>query len=189
VPRGRAQLVLSEIKVAGAAGVAKRIDADESFGLSVMDGIATGDSVWLVVADQLTPASAASAASFAIALASALPRSPEKVLAMVGPKYPVQQVCGIPFLKSDSAMVSTYHESAAAALSRVQAAPLSTRPETADSSGSTRPTSSRTNPQEQRAAAEETKAQPWLQACAKLVGVRHYRSLGGSGPARTGTSV
>jgi hypothetical protein len=124
VPRGRAQLVLSEIKVAGAAGVAKRIDADESFGLSVMDGIATGDSVWLVVADQLTPASAASAASFAIALASALPRSPEKVLAMVGPKYPVQQVCGIPFLKSDSALVSTYHESAAAALSRVQAAPL-----------------------------------------------------------------
>jgi hypothetical protein len=70
-PRGSAELVLAEIKLGGAADVSRRIDADESFGRSVMNGVATGDSAWLDVAGQLTPASAAAAASLSIALASA----------------------------------------------------------------------------------------------------------------------
>ena len=107
-PRGSAELVLSEIKIGSAANVAKRIDANESFGRSVMNGIATGDSAWLDVADQLTPASAAAAASFSIALASALPHSPKRVLAALGPKYPVDDVCGIPFLRPESTMVARY---------------------------------------------------------------------------------
>jgi hypothetical protein len=123
-PRGSAELVLSEIKLGGAAKVATRIDADESFGRSVMNGIATGDSAWLDVADQLTPASAAAAASFSIALASALPRSPKRVLAVLGPKYPVDEVCSIPFLKPESTLVMSYHDEAVAALSRVDSAPL-----------------------------------------------------------------
>ena len=123
-PRGSAELVLSEIKIGSAANVAKRIDANESFGRSVMNGIATGDSAWLDVADQLTPASAAAAASFSIALASALPHSPKRVLAALGPKYPVDDVCGIPFLRPESAMVARYHDEAVAALARVDGAPL-----------------------------------------------------------------
>jgi hypothetical protein len=123
-PRGSADLVLSEIKLGGAATVARRIDADESFGRSVINGISTGDSAWLDVADQLTPASAAAAASFSIALASALPRSPKRVLATLGPKYPFEDVCSIPFLKADSTFVTSYHDEAVAALSRVDSAPL-----------------------------------------------------------------
>ena len=84
-PRGSAETVLSEIKVGGAANVAKRIDADESFGRSVMNGVETGDSAWLQVAANITPASGAAAASLSIALASALPRSPERVLALLVP--------------------------------------------------------------------------------------------------------
>jgi hypothetical protein len=125
-PRGSADVVLSEIKLSGAAAVAKRIDADESFGRSVMNGIATGDSAWLDVADKLTPASAAAAASLSIALASALPRSPARVLAVLGPKYPVEDVCGIPFLKPESTLVASYHDEAVAALSRVDTAALVT---------------------------------------------------------------
>ena len=123
-PRGSAETVLSEIKVGGAANVAKRIDADESFGRSVMNGVETGDSAWLQVAANITPASGAAAASLSIALASALPRSPERVLALLGPKYPVEDVCGIPFLKPDSTLVASYHDEAVAALRRVRSVPL-----------------------------------------------------------------
>ncbi len=123
-PTGSAELVLSEIKLGGAAIVSRRIDADESFGRSVMNGIATGDSTWLDVAGKLTPASASSAASLSIALASALPRSPEKVLALVGAKYRVEDVCSIPFLEPESTLVTSYHHDAMAALDRVDSAPL-----------------------------------------------------------------
>jgi hypothetical protein len=123
-PRGSAEVVLSEIKLGGAATVAKRIDADESFGRSVMNGVETGDSAWLQVAANITPASGAAAASLSIALASALPRSPERVLALLGPKYPVEDVCGIPFLKPDSTLVVSYHDEAVAALGRVRSVPL-----------------------------------------------------------------
>jgi hypothetical protein len=124
-PRGSAEIVLSEIKLGRSATVAKRIDADESFGRSVMNGISTGDSAWLEVAREITPASATSAATLSIALASALPRSPERVLALLGRKYPVADVCSIPFLRPDSSVVISYYGEAIAALARVQSAPLS----------------------------------------------------------------
>jgi hypothetical protein len=122
---GSAEVVLSEIKLGGAAAVAKRIDSDENFGRSVTNGISTGDSLWLQVADKIAPASAAAEATMSIALASALPRAPERVLPLVGNKYPVEEVCGIPFLKGDSAFVVSYYDEAVAALGRVRAAPLS----------------------------------------------------------------
>jgi hypothetical protein len=119
-PRGSAELVLSEIKLKGADSVARRIDADESFGRSVMNGIATGDSAWLDVAGKLTPASGPAEGSFSIALASALARSPARVLALLGPKYRVEDVCSIPFLKPESTIVASYHQEAVTALSRVR---------------------------------------------------------------------
>jgi hypothetical protein len=121
---GSAELVLSEIKLGGAPKVSKRIDSDENFGRSVMSGIATGDSVWLEVADKLVPASAAAEATLSIALASALPRSPDRVLALLGQKYPIEEVCGMPFIKADSADVTTYYNDVMAALGRVRAASL-----------------------------------------------------------------
>jgi hypothetical protein len=125
-PRGSAEIVLSEIRLGRSANVAMRIDADEGFGRSVMNGIATGDSAWLEVARQLSPASATSAASISIALASALPRSPERVLAVLGTKYPVGDVCDIPFLRPDSSLVTSYYGEAVAALGRVRSPPLVT---------------------------------------------------------------
>jgi hypothetical protein len=116
---GSADLVLSEIKLTGAAGVSRRIDTDENFGRSVMTGVATGDSAWLEVAGKITPASSAAEASLSIALASALLRSPVRTLRLIGSKYPVEEVCGIPFLKADSLTVVSYYDSAAAALQTV----------------------------------------------------------------------
>jgi hypothetical protein len=124
---GSAELVLSEIRLGGAAKVSSRIESDENFGRSVTAGIATGDSAWLEVARQITPASAAAEATLSIALASALPESPARVLALLGEKYPTEEVCGIPFLKADSGEVVRYHDQAVEALTRVRDSTLSIR--------------------------------------------------------------
>lgn len=81
-----------------------------------MDGIATGDSAWLDVAAELKPASAAAEASMAIALASALPHAPQRVLRVLGSKYSTEEVCGMPFLRADSAQVISYHDAAVRAV-------------------------------------------------------------------------
>jgi hypothetical protein len=117
---GSAEFVLSEIKLSGGSAVSKRIDTDESFGRSVTSGIATGDSLWLDVAAKVTPPSASAEASLAIALASALTHSPARVLSLIGPNYPVEEVCGIPFLRVEPSLVVSYHDEAAAALGTVK---------------------------------------------------------------------
>jgi hypothetical protein len=126
-PMGSAEVVLSEIRLGGAAKVSSRIDSDENFGRSVTAGIATGDTTWLEVARQIAPASSAAEATLAIALASALPHSPDIVLTLLGDKYPTGEVCGIPFLKADSVRVVTYHDEAVAALARVRDSTLAGR--------------------------------------------------------------
>ena len=118
-PMGSAELVLSEIKLRGATGVSRRIDSDENFGRSVTNGVATGDSSWLEVAKEITPASAAAEASLSIALSSALNHAPARVLSLLGDKYPVEEVCGMPFLRADSLAVTSYYDSAASALRTV----------------------------------------------------------------------
>jgi hypothetical protein len=123
-PLGSAELILSEVKLRGAPAVSRRLDSDENFGRSVTNGIATGDTVWLEVADKIVPASAAAEASLSIALASALLHSPTEVLSLLGSKYPVEEVCGMPFLKADSGAVISYYDSAAVSLGKVTSAPL-----------------------------------------------------------------
>jgi hypothetical protein len=76
--------------------------------------------LWLEVASRISPPSATAEASLAIALASALPRAPGRVLGLLGEKYPVEEVCGIPFLRPDSALVASYHATALAAVASVR---------------------------------------------------------------------
>ena len=113
---------MSEIRLGGADRVGERIDSDVQFGETVMDGIATGDSLWLEVARNLPLKSASAEASFAIALAGALPKNPDAVLALLGQKSRVSDVCGMPFLEATPESVAEYYASAASALSRPRAA-------------------------------------------------------------------
>lgn len=122
-PLGAPQLVLSEIRLGGAERVAARIDDDVRFGQTVMNGIASGDSLWLEVARLIELKSAAAEASFAIALAGALPKKPDAVLALIGPRARVGDVCGMPFVDANAAAVNSYYDSSAAALARPRAAP------------------------------------------------------------------
>ena len=117
-PLGAPQLLLSEIRLGGPERVAARIDSDVQFGRTVMDGIASGDSLWLEVARNLTLKSAAAEASFAIALAGALTKNPDAVLGMLGQKSRVSDVCGMPFRDASPEVVTAYYDSAASALAR-----------------------------------------------------------------------
>jgi hypothetical protein len=101
--------------------VGERIDSDVQFGQTVMAGIATGDSLWLEVARNLPLKSASAEASFAIALAGALPKNPDAVLEMLGKKSRVTDVCGMPFLEATPEIVTAYYDSAASALARPRA--------------------------------------------------------------------
>ena len=120
-PLGAPQLVLSEIRLGGAERVASRIDDNIQFGQTVMNGIASGDSLWLEVARLLELKSAAAEASFAIALAGALPKKPDVVLALIGPRAGVGEVCSMPFLDATADAVNSYYDSSAAALARPHA--------------------------------------------------------------------
>ena len=124
---GSAELVLSQIKMGAAGAVARRIDNDQKFGQSVMNGVATGDSLWLEVARQVKLESSAAEASMTIALASALPRSPSRVLRLVGRKYSLEEVCGIPFLEADSARISAYYADAVSALRQLRDTVVTTK--------------------------------------------------------------
>ena len=117
---GSADLVLSQIKLGGVAAVGRRIDADPTFAESVMSGISSGDSAWIEVARQLVPTSASADATLAIALASALPKAPRRVLPLLRKRVPLEEVCGIPFLEADSARIVGYSDSTAAALNSVK---------------------------------------------------------------------
>jgi hypothetical protein len=121
---GAPELVLTEMKLGGAERVADRIDSDLRFAQTVMDGIATGDSLWLEVAADLPLNSASAEANFIIALAGALPRNPERVLSLLPQKAQVRDVCGIPFLKANPETVLTYYDGAVAAIARVRAPSL-----------------------------------------------------------------
>lgn len=117
-PLGAPQLLLSEIRLGGAERVAARLDTDVRFGQTVMDGIATGDSLWLEVARHLEPRSAAAEASMAIALAAALPRNPDAVLSLLDRRHRAGDVCGMPLLDGNAEAVTAYYASASAALAR-----------------------------------------------------------------------
>ena len=122
-PLGAPQLVLSEIRLGGAERVGSRIDEDLQFGETVMNGIASGDSLWLEVARLLELKSAAAEASFAIALAGALPKNADAVLSLIGPKARVGDVCSMPFLDATAVAVNSYYDSSASALARPRSAP------------------------------------------------------------------
>lgn len=118
-PLGAPELVLSEIRLGGADRVSRRIDSDIQFGRTVMDGIASGDSLWLEVARSITPKSAAAEASFVIALAAALPQNTPATLSLLDEPGRASDVCSIPFVETSAERVSSYYDSASAALERV----------------------------------------------------------------------
>jgi hypothetical protein len=118
--------VLAEIQREGADSVAHRMDRDDSFGERVLDGIGSGDSTWLNVAVALRPTGAADISeSLPITVAEALPKSPDRVLALIqAGKFSTEEVCTIPFIEPSDSLVAAYYAETMRALTQVARADL-----------------------------------------------------------------
>lgn len=86
----------------------------------VLAGIESGNTSWLKLAQQLHPFSDAGASEeLHSAVARALPKAPERVLAMIGPGFEIEFVCTSPFIEPEPGIAEAYECAALAALASV----------------------------------------------------------------------
>lgn len=93
---------------------------EREFG-QVTSGIESGDRAWLEVAAALKPFSDAGASlSINYAVARALPKTPERVLALTTQGFKVEDICTSPFIEPDPGVAEAYERRTLAALSRLK---------------------------------------------------------------------
>ncbi|MDP9585162.1 UNVERIFIED_ORG: hypothetical protein J2791_004477 [Burkholderia contaminans] len=91
----------------------------------VLSGIESGDPSWLKVATALRPFSDAGATlSLDYAVARALPKAPNRVLALVGHGFNLPDICTSPFIEPEPGVAEAYERKALVALSKVKAPAL-----------------------------------------------------------------
>jgi hypothetical protein len=113
--------IARDIKVHGAHAVVARLAANGDYD-RVMDKVDTGDKRWVMLAPLLAPgADAGAAEELPIALAFALPHNPQAVLSVVGGNngFPVEDVCGAPFIEGTVDNIPAYIKRAETAVSHV----------------------------------------------------------------------
>lgn len=92
--------ILSEIKNKGSIHVVRTLWKNWAQWDEVMKNIASGEKAWIEVAEQLHQGSdAGSSESLKIALALALPNSPENVLPLIDYRFDIEWICGFPFIE------------------------------------------------------------------------------------------
>jgi hypothetical protein len=113
--------VLSLIEIDGPNEVARHMDYDDFVGEQVVNGIASGDSVWLEVAARLDSLSVVDVAeSLPISVAEALPKAPARVLMLLATKeFDAGMVCNMPFIEPDSSFLRTYYKDTMTALTGI----------------------------------------------------------------------
>lgn len=95
-------------------------EQEAAFG-HVLSGIESGNATWLQVAAKLLPFSDAGASlSLHYAVAIALPKAPNRVLALVGHGFDVEYICTSPFIEPDPGIAETYERKTLVALSTVK---------------------------------------------------------------------
>ena len=119
--------VLIAARRVGPDSMTRLMDHDDAFGERVLDGISSGDSIWLEVAVALRPSGTADVdEALPSSLAEALPRAPERVLRILGRMYPATEVCSMPFNEPSDSLLRAYYAEARPALLHVQAPELQT---------------------------------------------------------------
>ena len=109
-----------EIDSKGAKATLVALDQDDARFGKVSDAIAMADPVWLTIALRLRAGSdAGTGETLSRALAQALPNAPERVLALVGRGYDVDNLCTSPFIEPAPGVAEAYEAKAIAALQSV----------------------------------------------------------------------
>jgi len=120
------EVLLREIQTSGAKTVLHRLWARQSMFEGMCERIETGDPRWLEVARQLrSAADAAASLSLNYSVARAIPRQPERVLALIGNGFQTQDVCASPFIEPASGIAERYQREAIAAVERISDPKLS----------------------------------------------------------------
>ena len=116
-----AQDLLKRVSSEGGHKVLWDLWEHESEFRRVLSGIESGDPSWLKVAAALRPFSDAGASlSLNYAVALALPKAPDRVLALVGHGFDLEDICTSPFIEPDLGVAETYEREALAALASVK---------------------------------------------------------------------
>jgi hypothetical protein len=113
--------IAADIAAHGADAVVTRLFTHGDYD-RVLDHIDKGEAEWVALAPKLAPGTdAGTAESLVIALAFALPKNPRAVLPLITGKdaFPVEDVCGAPFIEGTIGDIPAYVKKAKAAVSRV----------------------------------------------------------------------
>ena len=101
-------------------------DHETEFG-KVISGIESADPAWLAIAIRLRQFSDAGASEeLDSAVALALPKAPDRVLALVGHGFDIEFICTSPFTEPEPGVAEAYERKALAALASVQTPALKT---------------------------------------------------------------
>lgn len=99
-------------------------DNEQAFS-RVITGIESADPSWLKVAAALKPSSDAGASlSLNYAVASALPKAPDRVLALIQQGFKMDDICTSPFIEPDPGVAEAYERKTLKALATVKTGPL-----------------------------------------------------------------
>jgi hypothetical protein len=105
--------VLEEIDSQGPRAVLARLSENEA----LFARVESGDPTWLEIARRLRAVSdASSSLALNYSVARALPRAPERVLALIGQGFTLDDVCTSPFIEPESGVAEEYARRAEAAL-------------------------------------------------------------------------
>jgi len=114
--------VSRDIDAHGARSAVEALDRTGRFD-KVLDRIASGQSAWIQLAPRLAKGTdAGNSAELGVALAQALPKNPQAVLAVLdgGPIIGADTVCAVPFIEPAPDEVTAYLSSAVAAVKSVR---------------------------------------------------------------------
>jgi len=91
----------------------------------VLSGVESADSAWLRIAVELRQVSdAAASEDLDSSVALALPKAPERVLALVGHGFDLEFICTSPFIEPEPGVAEAYERKVLASLATVRAPDL-----------------------------------------------------------------
>ena len=91
----------------------------------VLSGVESADPAWLRIAVELRQFSdAAASEDLDSSVALALPKAPERVLALVGHGFDLEFICTSPFIEPEPGVAEAYERKALASLAAVRSPPL-----------------------------------------------------------------
>lgn len=117
--------VLESIEADGPKKTRDVLSKNKKLETSFLKGISSGEADWLVVAAKMRKVSDSGFThGILIAMSEALTKNPVDVLKLIGPEFPIDKVCSVPFIEPSVARVKRHMKSVEKALKPIQDGPV-----------------------------------------------------------------